>query len=54
MKAYIYNLFKDGELIDQTSIDEKNEELAWKIMVDDENRNDEGLNITFIGEVDEE
>jgi hypothetical protein len=40
MKNYIYGLFAGEEQIDQTSLDEENEELAYEIMVKDEGRTD--------------
>ena len=38
MKTYTYVLIRDGQVIDQTNIDEKNPDLAYDIMVRDENR----------------
>jgi hypothetical protein len=51
--SYIYGLFDGEEQIDQTSLDEMNENLAWEIMVDDENRNPKGLSVCLIDEVQE-
>lgn len=52
-KSYIYGLFDGDEQIDQTSLDEMNENLAYEIMVEDEGRNPKGLKIEFIEEVEE-
>jgi len=52
-KSYIYGLFDGDEQIDQTSLDEMNENLAWEIMVEDEKRNPKGLSISLIDEVKE-
>lgn len=54
MKSYIYGLFENGEQIDQTSLDELNENLASEIMIEGENRiNCKHLEVTFIGEEEE-
>lgn len=52
-KSYIYALYYGEEQIDQTSIDDKDIQLAWKIMVEDENRNPKELTIKLIDEVQE-
>ena len=55
MKAYIYGLFENDEQIDQTSLDEMNENLAYEIMVNDEGRIDcPHLKVSLIDEVEEE
>ena len=54
MKAYIYSLFDGDEQIDQTSLDEMNENLAWEIMVVDEGRNPKGLSVSLVDEVEED
>ena len=53
--AYFYGLFDvNGEQIDQTSLDEMNENLAWEIMVKDEGRVEcKHLSVSFIEEVEE-
>jgi len=54
MKAYIYGLYENEELIDQTSLDEINENLAYEIMVIDEKRiNRKHLTVKLIDEVQE-
>jgi len=53
-KSYIYVLFDGDEQIDQTSLDEMNENLAWQIMVTDEGRNPKGLSVSLIDEVQED
>jgi hypothetical protein len=54
MINYIYGLFENGELIDQTSLDEMNENLAHEIMVKDEGRVDcKHLEVKLIDEVQE-
>jgi hypothetical protein len=35
MKSYIYGLFKDDELIDETSIDEEDEDLAKSLFFEE-------------------
>jgi len=54
MKAYIYALFDGDDQIDQTSLDEMNENLAWSIMVEDEERNPKGLSVGLVDEREEE
>jgi len=55
MKAYIYGLFDGDEQIDQTSLDEMNENLAYEIMVKEEGRIDcKHLAVSFLGETEEE
>lgn len=50
LQEYIYGLFENGEQIDQTSLDELNENLAWEIMVTDEKRkNNSNLKVQLIG-----
>jgi len=49
--SYIYALFDGDNQIDQTSLDEMNENLAWEIMVDDEGRNPKGLSVGLVDEV---
>ena len=51
--SYIYALFDGEEQIDQTSLDEMNENLAYSIMVEDEGRNPKGLSVSLIHEVQE-
>lgn len=53
MKNYIFGLYDGEELIDQTSLDERNEELAWEIMVTKEQRATDGLTIGLL-RIDEE
>jgi hypothetical protein len=53
MKNYIFGLYKGEELIDKTSLDEHNEELAWEIMVTNEQRATDGLTIGLLW-IDEE
>ena len=43
MKEYIYGLFYHGEQIDETSLDEMNENLAWDIMIEDHESKDKNL-----------
>ncbi len=54
MKEYIYGLFDGEKQIDQTSLDELNENLAYVIMVEEERRNPKGLTISLIDELGEE
>ena len=55
MKAYIYGLFENEEQIDQTSLDEMNENLAYEIMVTDEGRTPcKHLTVNLLEEVEEE
>ena len=49
-KSYIYALYDGEEQIDQTSLDELNENLAWEIMVKDEGRSPKGLSVSLIDE----
>ena len=51
ISSYIYALFDGDNQIDQTSLDEMNENLAWEIMVDDEGRNPKGLSVGLVDEV---
>ena len=55
MKSYIYGLFKNDKQIDQTSLNEMNENLAHEIMVIDEGRVDcKHLKVCLIEEVEED
>ncbi len=52
MTEYIYGLFDDDKQIDQTSLDEINENLAYTIMITEEGRNwNNHLSIQLIEEV---
>jgi len=41
--VYGYGLVYNGEQIDQTEIDELNENLAWDIMIEDHENKDKNL-----------
>ena len=54
MTEYIYGLFENGQQIDQTSLDEMNENLAWEIMVVDEGRTPcKHLGVCLIEEIEQ-
>jgi hypothetical protein len=55
MKSYIYQLIYNGEAIDQTSLDEMNENLAYEIMMEDKEGKDKALmQVLLVEEIENE
>ena len=53
--SYIYQLIYNGDVIDQTSLDERNENLAYEILMKDRDEEDERLmSVILLKEIEEE